>query len=256
MRHYKLLSAAWIVLTARIAAVETEIQRYELPGGEAIVLSVDKQPGPDFCTLALAPKQGPPIPFWSRKSGEVIEWNDFPGGIRAADKMGDNVAVALGYDDFTIFFVQVNIVNRTETVTGVPIGNLYRELGRFDTVIRVTAPNELSFGNERTGETRVLRWREDGKPYLNGVVYAHSERASETAEPFKSEPGPGLPPAKRISPGAEDSTATILGNGSTTRQQTDGPDWQQSPWHVGLGVIGLLLIAAGAYTLIKRLRQA
>jgi hypothetical protein len=254
MRSYQLLSAACLVLPARTAAAEVETQRYELPGGEAIVLSVDKQPGPDFCTLALAPKEGPPIPFWSRKSGEVIEWNDFPGGIRAADKKGDNVAVALGYDDELIFFVQVNLLNKTEDVTGVPIAELYRDVGgQIGARISVTAPNELSFSNELTKKTRVLHWREDGKPYLNGVVHGHGKRAG--TEPVERGPGTGLPSKTRVSPGAEDSTATTRADRSTTRERKDSTDWRQSPWRVSLGVIGLLLIAAGVYTLIKRLRE-
>ena len=256
MNACHLVTAGMLVLPELISAAETERQRYSLPNGEIIVLSVDQQHGPDFCTLSLAVGQGHAVPFWERKAGDIIEWTDSIGGIKAADRKGDDVTIALAsHDDFSIYFVQVNLKTKVERVTGVPTGDFYRELGFIGTWVRVTAPNQLTFGNDSTARTRLLNWREDGKPYLDGVEYAHSVRALVPATPPESVPVPGVAENRVPSSVADKSDSANTTAASKKMKPVEDAEVQHDSWRWVLACLGLLLAAAGTYLYSKRPRQ-
>jgi len=158
-------------------AERKEHTRFPLSENERIIQYVEENGERAFCWLALQKGEEEPLVFWSRQAGDVIYWYSHPGGIAGADKSGDDVFVVLSSEKLVMFFIQANLKTKQERMTVIPRGYFER---KFDLMsggdFKVEAPNRIhSFYrfNTQTGKKRLLEWREDGQPYLDGEPFYH-----------------------------------------------------------------------------------
>lgn len=155
-------------------AERKEHSRFSLSTEERIIQYVDEDQKRASCWLALQKGEEEPVVFWSREAGDNIYWVRNAGVISAADKSGDDIFLRLSAGEF-MFFIQANLKTKQERLT-VALRDAFDDA--FDIMFggkyKIEAPNRIiGFPGFRNSKNRLLEWREDGKPYLDGEPFFH-----------------------------------------------------------------------------------
>ena len=239
-----------LLVVCSVRAERKEQSRLALKDGEQVIQYVDENQERPFCWLALQKGGEEPVVFWSREAGDVISWNAKPGPIVDADRKGDDVFVLFLAGGVRMYFIQSNLETKRERMTPIPREEFEEKFelmsnGRF----KLEAPNKVHGFPQFEGvgpKDRLLEWREDGKPYLDGEPMYHlpslpspARYSGTTSPPSVSMPVSPLPDLQNVP-----------GRGRAERPAATA--WSEpSLWVAGL----LLLAGAGVWVYTRKARR-